>query len=159
NPAGRERRVSIAAPSLPALNEDQKILHLLNRAGFGPRPGDIERVKRMGIEQYLNQQLHPEDISDEFLDKPLQALVTQQMTSPEIAQNYPPPPPKPVPTPTPTPAPKKDAETGGRGDGAMEGQGDGEARRRVNGDMMKQAEKEMTRSGDGKDTAKQADGN
>jgi uncharacterized protein (DUF1800 family) len=161
NPAGRDRRVSTAAPSLPALNEDQKILHLLNRAGFGPRPGDIERVKRMGIEQYLNQQLHPEDIFDGFLDKPLQALITQQMTSPEIAQNYLPPPPKPVPTPTPTPKPetKKDGETGRQGDEAMERQGDGETRRRVNGEMMNQAEKEMTRSGDGKDTAKQADGN
>ena len=49
--SGRSRR---ATASPPQLTEDQKILHLLNRAGFGPRPGDIERVQRMGIEQYLS---------------------------------------------------------------------------------------------------------
>src|SRR5262245_13105314 len=61
--SGRSRR---ATDSTPQLTEEQKILHLLNRAGFGPRPGDIERVKRMGIEQYIEEQLHPEDLSDDF---------------------------------------------------------------------------------------------
>jgi uncharacterized protein (DUF1800 family) len=37
-------------------------LHVLNRLAFGPRPGDIERVMKMGIEGYIDQQLHPETI-------------------------------------------------------------------------------------------------
>ncbi len=61
--ATRSRR---ATASTPQLTEDQKILHLLNRAGFGPRPGDVERVRRMGIERYIEEQLHPEDLTDDF---------------------------------------------------------------------------------------------
>ena len=37
-------------------------LHVLNRLAFGPRPGDIERVTKMGIDGYIDQQLHPETI-------------------------------------------------------------------------------------------------
>ncbi|MGH9799962.1 MAG: DUF1800 family protein, partial [Blastocatellia bacterium] len=71
----RSRRASAATSPL---TEEQKILHLLNRAGFGPRPGDIERVKQMGIERYLDEQLHPEDLADDFLARPLQSLNTLQ---------------------------------------------------------------------------------
>ncbi len=37
---------------------------LLNRAGYGPRPGDVERVQAMGFEAYLEQQLNPETLPD-----------------------------------------------------------------------------------------------
>ncbi|MGH9934884.1 MAG: DUF1800 family protein [Blastocatellia bacterium] len=101
-PTTRSRR---AADSIPQLTEEQKILHLLNRAGFGPRPGDVERVRQMGIEQYIEQQLHPEDLSDDFLSRPLLALNTLQMTQFEILQTFEPAPVRPQPTPTPTPTP------------------------------------------------------
>ncbi len=41
---------------------DQQALHVLNRLSYGPRPGDVERVKQMGIEQYIESQLNPETI-------------------------------------------------------------------------------------------------
>src|SRR5215813_1961669 len=105
--SGRSRR---ATASTPQLTEDQKILHLLNRAGFGPRPGDIERVRRMGVERYIQEQLHPEDLSDDFLSRPLLALNTLQMTQFEILQTYEPQPVRPQPTPTPTPTPTPGAK-------------------------------------------------
>jgi uncharacterized protein (DUF1800 family) len=37
-------------------------LHVLNRLAFGPRPGDIDSVMKMGIDSYIDQQLHPETI-------------------------------------------------------------------------------------------------
>jgi uncharacterized protein (DUF1800 family) len=40
-----------------------RILHVLNRVGFGPRPGDFERVSAMGPERYVQEQLHPESIA------------------------------------------------------------------------------------------------
>jgi len=40
-----------------------RILHVLNRLGFGPRPGDFERVSAMGPERYVHEQLHPESIA------------------------------------------------------------------------------------------------
>ena len=42
------------------LGEEQRIVHVLNRLGFGARPGDVERVKAMGLDNYINQQLNPE---------------------------------------------------------------------------------------------------
>ena len=51
-----------AAASLP--NDDKTIVHVLNRIGFGARPADVERVQRMGLERYIDEQLHPERLSD-----------------------------------------------------------------------------------------------
>ena len=42
------------------LSEEQKILHALNRLGYGPRPGEVKRIKRIGIAIYIEQQLQPE---------------------------------------------------------------------------------------------------
>ena len=72
------------------LSEDQKILHLLNRATFGPRPGDVERVRQIGIDRFLDRQLHPEAIDDSDLERRLAVLPTIQMTSAELYQFYPP---------------------------------------------------------------------
>ena len=56
---------------LMPLTEDQRAIHVLNRLGFGPRPGDIDRVLEMGIETYIEQQLHPEDIESPRLAEKL----------------------------------------------------------------------------------------
>jgi uncharacterized protein (DUF1800 family) len=37
-------------------------LHVLNRLAFGPRPGDVERVMKTGVDNYIDEQLHPETI-------------------------------------------------------------------------------------------------
>ena len=39
---------------------DPQVIHVLNRLSYGPRPGDIERVQEMGIDAYVETQLHPE---------------------------------------------------------------------------------------------------
>jgi uncharacterized protein (DUF1800 family) len=44
------------------LQGDERILHALNRFTFGPRPGDLEAVRTMGIDKWFNQQLHPETL-------------------------------------------------------------------------------------------------
>lgn len=36
-----------------------RALHLLNRAAFGPRPGDIDRLTQMSVDRYLGEQLQP----------------------------------------------------------------------------------------------------
>lgn len=53
------------------LTQDQRAIHVLNRLGFGPRPGDIDRVLEMGLEAYIEQQLHPEDIESPRLAEKL----------------------------------------------------------------------------------------
>jgi uncharacterized protein (DUF1800 family) len=79
-------------PRAAQLSADQKILHLLNRATFGLRPGDLEEVKRTGLDKFLAAQLHPETIDDADVEKRLLVLPTLQMTQQELYQFYPPPP-------------------------------------------------------------------
>ncbi len=71
------------------LTEDQKIIHLLNRTGFGARPGDVERVKRIGIDKYLEQQLHPDRIDDSAVEARLKGFDSLHMTIAEIYEKYP----------------------------------------------------------------------
>ena len=78
-----------AAKSAAKLTEDQRILHILNRLGFGARPGDVERVRAMGIEKYVNQQLWPEKIDDTASEAKLQNLETLRMTTAELYEKYP----------------------------------------------------------------------
>lgn len=86
----------IPAPAPPAtgrarLTEDQRVLHLLNRIAFGPRPGDIGRIKQTGIDRFIDEQLHPESIDDSDLETRLEVLPTQRLASAELYQFYPPP--------------------------------------------------------------------
>jgi uncharacterized protein (DUF1800 family) len=73
----------------PRLNEDQRILHVLNRLGFGARPDDLQRVKKIGLEQYINQQLAPEKISDEGAEAKLKNLSTLNMSTAELYEKFP----------------------------------------------------------------------
>ena len=69
--------------------DDRQILHLLNRCEFGPAPGDLERVRKMGRKAYLDEQLHPPAIDDSEIEKRLGELPTLAMTSEELIEYYP----------------------------------------------------------------------
>src|SRR5437667_1698659 len=71
------------------LTEDQRILHVLNRLGFGARPGDVERVRAMGVDNYISQQLYPEKIDDSATEAKLKNLETLRMTTAELYEKYP----------------------------------------------------------------------
>jgi uncharacterized protein (DUF1800 family) len=72
-----------------ALTEDQKILHVLNRLGFGPRPGDVERVKAIGLQKYIDQQLNPSAINDSALEAKVKNLEVFNMSTAEVFAKYP----------------------------------------------------------------------
>ncbi|HZP49497.1 MAG TPA: DUF1800 domain-containing protein [Vicinamibacterales bacterium] len=59
---------------------------MLNRIAFGPRPGDIERVQAMGLDRYIDQQLHPERLPDRDVEPRLAPLTTLRMSSRAIAE-------------------------------------------------------------------------
>jgi uncharacterized protein (DUF1800 family) len=73
------------------LTEEQKVAHLLDRATFGARPGDVERVMKLGWEKYLDEQLRPERISDQAVEQKLKSIESIHLSSAELAKNYPPP--------------------------------------------------------------------
>ena len=78
-----------ASKSTAKLSEDQRILHVLNRLGFGARPGDVERVKATGVDRYIEQQLSPDKIDDAASEAKLQNLETLRMTTAELYERYP----------------------------------------------------------------------
>jgi hypothetical protein len=80
------------APAPAGLSSDQKILHALNRLTFGPRPNDFDQVKRLGLKQWIDVQLHPDRIpQNPALEAKLAPLDTLRMTPMVLARHYPPP--------------------------------------------------------------------
>lgn len=71
------------------LTEDQKILHVLNRLGFGAREGDVERVKQIGINKYIEQQLNPASITDTVAEAKVKNLDVLKMSNEELFTKYP----------------------------------------------------------------------
>ena len=70
-------------------SDQRRALHALNRLTFGPRPGDMQQVMAMGVDQWINLQLHPERINDSALNSRLEPFRTLQMSTKEIAENFP----------------------------------------------------------------------
>src|SRR5438046_1645830 len=70
--------------------EQKRAMHALNRLTFGPRPGDSNRVMAMGVDQWIDQQLHPDKIDDHALEARLAPLRTLRMDTRDIVENFPP---------------------------------------------------------------------
>src|SRR4051812_39043679 len=48
---------STARPLEPAsqrLNDEALVAHVLNRLAYGPRSGDVDRVRRIGVDAYID---------------------------------------------------------------------------------------------------------
>jgi len=74
------------------LGKDEQVLHALDRLTFGARPGDVERLKKIGLQKWIDQQLHPEQIRENpSLDAKLAPLESLRMTPMEAVRHYPPP--------------------------------------------------------------------
>ena len=73
------------------LTGDAKVLHALNRLTFGPRPGDVERVRKMGLDRWIERQLHPATIEESpVLAERLAPLDSVRMPMGEMTVKYPP---------------------------------------------------------------------
>jgi uncharacterized protein (DUF1800 family) len=89
-PPGRPVAVpKSVAPRVPKLTEEQRALHALNRLTFGPRPGDLQKVMNTDVDDWIEQQLHPEEISDSVLDGKLNQFRTLRMSTRDLVQTFP----------------------------------------------------------------------
>ena len=97
-------RVATSAPSaavaaLPsaadiALREqtaDQQIRQALARLTFGARPGDFDRVRALGVDRWISEQLDPAGIDDRATDQWLIRYRTLSMSPADLVSDYPPP--------------------------------------------------------------------
>ncbi len=59
---------TIARSDVRELPADQQIIQALNRLTFGPRPGDVLKVRAMGLDNWIDLQLHPDKINDDAMN-------------------------------------------------------------------------------------------
>src|SRR5690242_16970754 len=90
-PAFATSKKTLGKKSLPPLTQGQRAIHALNRLTFGPRPGDLDHVLQVGVDKWIDEQLHPESIDDSALDARLGLLRTLRMQPKELVQSFPPP--------------------------------------------------------------------
>jgi len=71
------------------LSADEAILHALNRLAYGPRRGDVERVRQIGLAKWIEQQLNPNAIDDRAVEARLEQFPTLRMSSAKLLAEYP----------------------------------------------------------------------
>ena len=77
------------AAAQPEAARDSALAHVLRRVTYGLRPGDIERVKAMGLSAWLERQLQPALIHDGVVERALATLPTLSMSIGELQRAYP----------------------------------------------------------------------
>jgi uncharacterized protein (DUF1800 family) len=80
--------VSVAAARQTLPTDDAAISHVISRMTFGARSGDAEHVRAIGVERYIDEQLHPERLADSGVDSRLADLTTLRMSSRQIAEQF-----------------------------------------------------------------------
>ena len=71
------------------LTRNQQAEHVLNRLAFGARPGETDRVRATGVDRWIEQQLHPETVSDSTLDLVMRALPAWTASARALADSFP----------------------------------------------------------------------
>jgi uncharacterized protein (DUF1800 family) len=78
----------IGATPSHKLTDRQRAEHALNRLGFGPRPGDVDRVMAEGVDKWIEKQLHPERIDDAAVTARLASFETLKMNNGDMIEQY-----------------------------------------------------------------------
>jgi uncharacterized protein (DUF1800 family) len=89
--ANKKEKQDPALKNLPIteLSADEAIHHALNRLAYGPRPGDVERIKQMGLAKWIDQQLNPNSIEDKAVEARLENYPTLRMSTAKLLGEYP----------------------------------------------------------------------
>ncbi len=87
---GAKKKAEDLALFKKKLPKNEQAVHALDRLTFGPRPGDVALVEKMGVKKWIELQLHPEKIKEnpELADK-LASLETLRMSPEETVAAYP----------------------------------------------------------------------
>ena len=85
----RPATVPARLATVPAAVTDADVVHLLSRATFGPRPGDVDRVRATSAAAWLERQLAPRAIDDSAAAAVLAAMPTLAMSTSELLREFP----------------------------------------------------------------------
>jgi uncharacterized protein (DUF1800 family) len=88
-PESRVTPLRVVIPTEPReQTADQQVQQVLNRLGFGPRPGDVARVREMGVDQWIALQLAPDRITDGTADRVIASYETLGKPTRELVGMY-----------------------------------------------------------------------
>ena len=71
------------------LTQQERVLHALNRFTFGPRPGEVEAVEKMGLQNWFLQQLQPEKIDDSAFEQRMNEYPALRLSQDELMKRFP----------------------------------------------------------------------
>jgi uncharacterized protein (DUF1800 family) len=71
------------------LKGDDRILQALNRFTFGPRPGDLDSVRTIGLDAWFEQQLHPQTLDETALNERLAQYPAMQWSVADLIYRVP----------------------------------------------------------------------
>jgi uncharacterized protein (DUF1800 family) len=77
-----------AQPSAQVLSSRDSAFHALNRLAYGPRPGDVDSVARLGVMRWIDRQLYPERVPDERVAARERGYRLLDLDRGELAQRY-----------------------------------------------------------------------
>ena len=80
--------LAVLPSAAPAPASDAAIVHVLNRIGYGPRSADVERVRRLGLDGYIEEKLHPERIADDAMRPRLDGMTTLALSTSQLLERY-----------------------------------------------------------------------
>jgi hypothetical protein len=67
---------------------DQQVQQVLNRLAFGPRPGDVAKVRAMGVDQWIALQLASDRIDDGAAERIVASYETLGKPTTELVAMY-----------------------------------------------------------------------
>ena len=82
-----DRTSTVPNFAIPVDTSPITVTHVLNRLSFGSRSGDRHRVQSMGLDAYIQEQLHPQTLAEpQHLTQRIQSLETQSTSALELFQ-------------------------------------------------------------------------
>ena len=88
-PKSRDASMAPVAAQADRLSDEALVAHVLNRVAFGPRGGDVERVRRIGVDAYIDEQLYPERIAmPADVEQRIAALDVQRLPAGTLVDAY-----------------------------------------------------------------------
>jgi uncharacterized protein (DUF1800 family) len=82
---------AVVAVPTSTWSAQKQAVHVLNRLAFGPSPEDLASIQRLGVETWINGQLHPTQIPDPLVADKLRAFPTLDKSIAELEEEYAPP--------------------------------------------------------------------
>jgi len=86
---GKSRQNYAANSATGELRGDDRILQALNRFTFGAKPGDVDAVRKMGLEKWFDAQLHPAAMDETVLNARLAEFPAMQWSLQDLFYRLP----------------------------------------------------------------------